>query len=386
MWRIVHFHDARVEALPGARGMKNFFAACGVFLFAGCAWAQTTTPPAPTLQPHTSSSAPQTAKPAAPQQKPPITVFPANVVLVPVTVKNLNGDLVPDLEQTDFRIFQDGKEQRIRNFWDQAFPMSAVVLLDDDLPTNDAAKVQKSLDSIAAGFSANDEVALVRFDEYPKTVLDFTSSNDVLFAKLKEIRTNPKDSLDSRYPGSPSATMMDPPLINGHTVSGTPVIPVLGTSTNGVTKHLDDAVHYAADMLRNRGNDRRKIIFIISDGTNDRHNQWNFNRTLQLLFSSNVSVYAIAVNSLADVLTFQGKGRLTSYANPTGGDVVSAGNPQQLEALYSKLMEEARNQYTLGFSPSRTEGRGNCHSLEVRVERPNLRVFTRTGYCAAFPR
>lgn len=264
--------------------------------------------------------------------------------------------------------------------------MSAVVLLDDDLPTTDASKVQKSLDSIAAGFSASDEVALVRFDEYPKTVLDFTSSNDALFAKLKEIRTNPKDNLDSRYPGSPSATMMDPPLINGHTVSGTPIIPVLGTSNNGVTKHLDDAVHYAADMLRTRGKDRRKIIFIISDGTNDRHNQWGFNNTLQLLFSSNVSVYAISVDSPADVLTFRGKGRLTAYANPTGGDVVSAGNPEQLEVLYSKLMEEARNQYTLGFSPSRTDGRGNCHSLEVRVERPNLRVSSRTGYCAAFSR
>lgn len=313
-------------------------------------------------------------------------VIQSRVVLVPVTVKDPKGNLVPDLEQTDFRIFQDGKEQRIQNFWDQAFPMSAVVLLDDDLPTGESAKVLKSLDSIAAGFSADDEVALVRFDEYPKTVLDFTTNNDALFAKLKEIRTNANDALESRYPGSPSATMMDPPLINGHTISGTPVIPTLGTSNNGVTKHLDDAVHYAAEMLRTRGRDRRKIIFIVSDGTNDRHNQWNFNTTLQLLFSSNISVYAISVDSPADVLLFRGKGRLSQYANPTGGDVVSSSNTEQMEVLYSKLMEEARNQYTLGFEPTRTIGRGSCHSLEVRVERPELRVFTRTYYCAPFPR
>lgn len=365
--------------------MKNFVAGCAVFLLAACAWGQSA-PPRPSLAGGSGnvSTAPQSK--AAPQQKPPIAVFHTTVVLIPVTVKDFKGDLVPDLEQTDFRVFQDGKEQRIQNFWDQAFPMSAVVLLDDDLPTTDATKVEKSLDSIAAGFSANDEVALVRFDEYPKTVLDFTSSNDALFAKLKEIRTNPKDNLDSRYPGSPSATMTDPPMINGHTISGTPEIPILGTSTNGVTKHIDDAVHYAADMLRTRGRDRRKIIFIISDGTNDRHNQWSFNNTLQLLFSANVSVYAISVDSPADVLLLRGKGRLTQYANPTGGDVVSASNPQQLEVLYSKLMDEARNQYTLGFQPSRTDGRGNCHSLEVRVERPNLHVSSRVGYCAAFPR
>ncbi|MFZ0641447.1 MAG: VWA domain-containing protein [Candidatus Acidiferrales bacterium] len=367
--------------------MKKFFAACAVLSLSVCASAQTGTSPTGAAQAGAQSSVPQPAKPAPQSQKPAIAFrITTNVVLVPVTVKDSRGDLVPDLEQADFRLFQDGKEQQIRNFWDQAFPVSAVVLLDDDLPTNQSQKVLQSLDSIAAGFSAADEVALVRFDEYPKTVLDFTSNNDALFAKLKEIRTNPKDALDSRIAGTPSFPMTSPPLLNGHTVSGTPVIPILGTSNNGVTKHLDDAVHYAAEMLRARGRDRRKIIFIVSDGTNDRHNQWSFNNTLQLLFSLNVSVYAVLVSSPADKLLLQGKGRLAQYTNPTGGDVVSASSPEQMEPLYAKLAEEARNQYTLGFDPTRTVGRGNCHAIEVRVERPGLNVSARTGYCSQFSR
>lgn len=367
--------------------MKKFFAVCATLLLPVCASAQTGTPPPSLAHPGAQSSVPPPAKPAQQSQKPPVAmVFQSRLVLVPVTVKDPMGNLVPDLEQSDFRVFQDGKEQQIRNFWDQAFPISAVVLLDDDLPENLSQKVLQSLDSIAAGFSSEDEVALVRFDEYPKTVLDFTTNNDALFAKLKEIRTNPKDGLDSRVPGSPSATMMSPPLINGHTVSGTPEIPIFGTSYNGVTKHLDDAVHYAAEMLRTRGRDRRKIIFIVSDGTEDRHNQWSFTNTLQLLFSENVSVYAVSVTSPADTLLFRGKGRLSQYAAPTGGDVVSASSPQEIESLYAKLAEEARNQYTLGFEPTRTQGRGSCHGLEVRVERPGLSVHARTGYCAPFPR
>ena len=367
--------------------MKKFFAVCLLLLLSVCASAQTTTPPPSLAHPAAQSTTPPPAKPVQQPQKPPVAiVFQTNVVLVPVTVKDPTGNLVPDLEQSDFRVFQDGKEQQIRNFWDQAFPISAVVLLDDDLPANLSQKVLESLDSIAAGFSAEDEVALVRFDEYPKTVLDFTTNNDALFAKLKEIRTNPKDNLDSRVPGTPSATMMSPPLINGHTVSGTPEIPVLGTSNNGVTKHLDDAVHYSAEMLRTRGRDRRKIIFIVSDGTEDRHNQWSFTNTLQLLFSTNVSVYAVSVTSAADTLLLRGKGRLSQYAAPTGGDVVSASSPQELESLYAKLTEEARNEYTLGFQPTRTQGRGSCHGLEVRIERPGLAVTARTGYCAPFPR
>lgn len=359
----------------------------GLLLAAVCILAQASRAQSPdqTKIPPPSPAQQQQKAPAQQGNEPTIRVQ-TNLVLVPVTVKDARGNLVADLQQNDFRIFQDGIQQKIQNFWDQAFPISAVILLDDDLPAGEAKKVQQSLDSIAAGFSANDEVALVRFDEYPKKVLDFTVNNDALFAQLKKIRTDSKQGLDSRYPDSPSFPMTDPPRVNGHTAGGAADIPVLGTNTNGVTKHLDDAVHYAAEMLRARDRERRRVIFIVSDGTNDRNNKWSFRNTLQLLLSSNISVYAVAVDSPLDVITFQGKGRLTQYSVPTGGDVLAASKPQEIERLYSKLADEARNQYTLAFNPSKTVGQGNCHSLEVRVERPGLFVTAREGYCAEFPR
>lgn len=378
---------AFAAALLKGRACRSLLV-CAAFLFAFCALAQTSSAQSgagqASIPPHPPAQQNQQKTPAPPTKKPQL-IIRERLVLVPVRVKDSQGNLVADLQQNDFRVFQDGVEQKIKNFWDQAFPISAVVLLDDDLKTGESKKVQQSLDSIAAGFSASDEVALVRFDEYPKTALDFTSNNDALFAKLKEIRTNSKDALDSRYPASPSFPMTDPPRVNGHTQGGAADIPVL-TNTNGVTKHIDDAVHYAAEMLRTRGRDRRKIIFIVSDGTNDRNNQWSFRNTLQLLLTSNISVYAIAVDSPLDVITFQGKGRLTQYAAPTGGDVIAASKSQEIETLYAKLADEARNEYTLGFDPTKTVGRGNCHTLEVRVERPGLNVTTREGYCAEFPR
>src|SRR5579864_9213294 len=295
-----------------------------------------------------SQSAASPQKPAAkPAQTPARIIVHATDVLVPVTVKDPNGNLVADLQQDDFRIFQD---------------------------------------NVAAGFGPNDEVALVRFDEYPKLVMDFSANNDALFAQLKQIRTNQKDSLDSRVPGSPPMVMTTPPRINGQTLGGGADIPLMGTNTNGVTKHVDDAIHYAAEMLRNRARDRRKIIFLVSDGTNDRNNQWSFNNTLRLLLASNISVYAIAVNSSVDILKLQGPGRLAQYANSTGGDVFSATKQIDLERMYSALTEEARNQYTLAFEPSKTVGKGNYHTIEVRVERPGLAVTARQGYYASFPR
>lgn len=321
--------------------------------------------------------------PSVQQQAPPRIVSHPTIVNVPVTVKDSRGDLVPDLEKRDFRIFQDGVEQQVQFFSSDPLPISAVILLDDNLPNRPAEQVQRSLDSIAAGFGPRDEVAVVRFDEYPKTVLDFTTSNDALFAELKKIRTDPKDALDSRVPGTPSQTMTSGPTINGQPIVEQQRIPLLGTETNGVTKRLDDALHYAAEMLHTRDKNHRKIIFVISDGTNDRHNQWSFDSTLRLLIASEVSVYAIAVGP--EILKFQ-SGRLDHYATRTGGDVFYSSKQTGLEKMYSLLTEEARNRYTLAFQPTSTPGRGNYHVLEVRVERPNLTVTAREGYYASFPR
>ncbi|HKW90187.1 MAG TPA: VWA domain-containing protein [Candidatus Acidoferrales bacterium] len=325
-----------------------------------------------------------TAKNPSPQQQAPSRlIVPSHIVNVPVTVKDTRGDLVPDLEKRDFRIFQDGVEQQVQFFSSDPIPISAVILLDDNLPNRPAEQVQRSLDSIAAGFGPRDEVSVVRFDEYPKTVLDFTTSNDALFAELKKIRTDPKDALDSRTPGTASQTMTSGPTVNGQPIVEQQRIPILGTETNGVTKHLDDALHYAAEVLRNRDKNRRRIIFVVSDGTNDRHNQWSFDNTLHVLLETEVSVYAIAVGP--EILKFE-SGRLSKYATATGGDVFYSSKQSGLEKMYSLLTEEARNRYTLAFQPTTTPGRGNYHVLEVRVERPNLTVTAREGYYASFPR
>src|SRR6267142_3516693 len=57
----------------------------------------------------------------------------SNLVILPVTVKDRNGNLVPGLQKQDFRVFDDNVEQSIDVFTAEAFPLSLVVLIDDDL-------------------------------------------------------------------------------------------------------------------------------------------------------------------------------------------------------------------------------------------------------------
>src|ERR1700687_703033 len=72
----------------------------------------------------------------------------SNLVVLPVTVKDRSGTLVPDLRKDEFRVFEDNVEQNIDVFTSEAFPLSMVILLDNDLKDKDAEPVRSSLDAV----------------------------------------------------------------------------------------------------------------------------------------------------------------------------------------------------------------------------------------------
>ena len=77
----------------------------------------------------------------------------SNLVILPVTVKDKSGELVPDLKRDEFRVFEDNVEQHVDMFTAEAFPLSMVVLIDNDLKDKDAEKVQSSLMAILGGLA-----------------------------------------------------------------------------------------------------------------------------------------------------------------------------------------------------------------------------------------
>jgi VWFA-related protein len=294
------------------------------------------------------------------------------LVVVPVTVKDSKGNLVADLGKDEFRILEDGIEQQISLFSTDAFPLSAVVLLDDDLKPKASAQLRKSLLAIAGAFSESDEVALARFASFFTPVMEFTSDNDRLMTELKRIVSG-----EEAFP--------DPVSTAPHPAAGDQPIPGAATgaqpaTVGKTTKHLDDAIHAAAENLRGRDREHRKVIILVSDGMDARNNTYNYDQTLALLLSSDVSVYAIGTDA---ALLRRGASPLSRYARATGGDTYFVSNQAALSHAYSQVAEEARHQYTLGYVPAGTDRGANYHSIEVRVRRPGLEVLSRDGYYLA---
>jgi Ca-activated chloride channel family protein len=334
---------------------------------ANCLFAQSAPVPAPPAS--TSSPAPQSDA----QSKISIN---SDLVILPVTVKNQLGDLVPDLSESEFRIFDDDVEQSIDVFTEEAFPLSLVVLIDDDLKSKDAAQMAPTLRAITAGISANDEAIVARFDLefYPGE--KFTSDLDKIWADLVRIqaRSGPSKSVPPPYVGSPS----------DHALGvGEPRLKVPVKTGARPTKALDDAIHSAAELLHDRGPARRKIILIISDGVNGpQFNRFTYQDSLQALLHDNISVYSLAVGNSITKGKFQ---RLTSYSNDSGGDIYYASNSERIEKLYAQITEEARHEYTLAYVPRAIHSAAPYHKVEVRVNRPAVTVKTRQGYYVAQP-
>jgi Ca-activated chloride channel family protein len=295
------------------------------------------------------------------------------LVVLPVTVKDKAGRLVADLHKDEFRVFEDKVEQTISVFTIEAFPLSMVVLVDNDLKQKDAEQVENSLRAIVAGMSANDEAFVCRFDQFFYEGKGFNTDQNKLLTELKRTK------LDTEPSVPPTSGPFNGPTINNQPAPGAPNNPGSTRAIKGQpTKALDDAVYNAAQLLKDRGRERRKIIVLISDGQNGRKFNTNtYDNTVKELLRYGISVYSVATGSAYFDRKFS---RLIDYAHDSGGDVYFGAKSSTFEELYSRVTEEARNQYTLAYAPHGTNRGDDYHTIEVRVKREGLTILTREGY------
>ena len=299
----------------------------------------------------------------------------ANLVILPVTVKDGSGRLVADLGKDEFRVFEDNVEQRIDVFTAEGFPLSMVILIDNDLKKSDAKAVQNSLDAIVGGLSDLDEVFVCRFDEFFHPGKGFTSNQDALLTELQRTKLDSKTSSVVSTSGP-----FQGPTVNGHAVDGSPAVPgSTRTIFAAPTKALDDAVFDAAQLLKARPRNRRKLILIVSDGLNGgkKYNTNTYDTTVKELLGHGISVFSVGVGSAYFDRRFE---RLSEYAHASGGDVYYAASSEAMQDLYSRITEEARNQYTLAYIPRGTNRGKDYHDIEVRVRRQGLTILTKNRY------
>lgn len=299
-----------------------------------------------------------------------------NQVLVPVTVKDESGRLVNGLLPKDFSVLENGKKQKLNFFTSDPFALSAAIIIDLGMKDVDVQKVNHTYPALQGVFSPFDEVSIFSYSNVVSQLADWTAVGQKLsqtMAALVNVR--------GRNNGPP---VTDGPLgPQGPTINNTPVDPSTPiVYTPAQESHvLNDAILKAALDLSKRDRTRRKVIFIISDGREYRSNA-SYRDVLKVLLSNNIMVYAVGVGGTGipgynkleklHIPRFGYSDILPKYVNATGGEVSNELTRTGIEDAYSKLIGDARNQYTLGYA-THEPATGAHRDIEVLVDQPSCR-------------
>jgi len=267
-----------------------------------------------------------------------------DLVVVAATVLDSDGRLVPGLTQSDFRVFDDGAEQRILQFNAERVPVSLGLAVD----------VSDSMIGVrmAAAREAIDRFVLSLLDEGDEAFL-------MVFNHAPTVKT---------------------PWARPRSLSGR-----LDRVTPSGSTAIFDAVVKGAAMFETRRFQRCGLV-VISDG-NDTASDASLQDTLRRVNQTDAFVYAIALDAPGGAAINRpfSPDALNDIAGQTGGYTEVIHDPSELTAAAERIANELNHQYTLAYAPPRAPD-GQYHGVRVRVNDPRLTVRSRRGYTHLKPK
>jgi len=267
-----------------------------------------------------------------------------DLVLVPVTITDPMNRLVTGLDKDNFQLFEGSAKEEIKSFSSEDAPVSLGVIFDSS--GSMSSKMDRAKDAVVEFFkTANpqDEFFMVTFSDAPEVVNDFTSSVDEIQNKLVF------------------------------------TVPQKRTA-------LLDAIYMGMSKMR-QAKYPKKALLIISDG-GDNHSRYTEGEIKALVKEADVMVYAIGIYDRYFPTEEErlGPALLGQIAELTGGRAFTVENPNDLADVATKIGVELRNQYVLGYRPTKVARDGKWRKIKVKLLPPKglppLRVYARTGYYA----
>lgn len=309
---------------------------------------------------------------------------------VPVTVLDKNHHQVAGLTYRDFRIYENGQRQHIAFFSVDPVPLSVAFVIDQSMPKDTMKKVNDSLSAIQGAFTPQDEAAVFTYGNGVTRQTTFTATQGDRLPAVFERSKKEGTEMGGPQTGGPMG--MQGPSINGKAVDPN----VNGNARPGFDLNipreahtLSDAILEAAKELQTRPQERRRVIYVISDGK-DVRSKASVREVVRFLQGNQETVYGTMVGDAATwgigyldrvhLPLIPAENVLPRYATATGGVLEAQFSPDGMQRSFATIAKEIRTQYTLGFYSHVPTIDGRYRTLDVHVERPNLDVIARHGY------
>jgi Ca-activated chloride channel family protein len=284
----------------------------------------------------------QTPAPQQPAAEAPQVFRAGTRTEVPVyaTVIDSSGRLVPDLDRTDFVVTDDGKPVELTLFSNASQPFTAVVMLDTSASmTANLEFLNRAAEQFLIRLMPVDKAQVGAFNDKIQLSGTFTNDRDELIGALNDL-----------YFGNPT--------------------------------RLNDAIATSLDTLK--GIDGRRVVLVFTDGE-DTSSRIGFKNVLERARDEEVMVYSIGLESEyfngMRVVRSRPSRDLRRISDETGGGYFELQKTDELAPTFTRVAQELRSQYLIGFAPVALDNR--VHKLEVKVNKPGMTVRARKSYLAA---
>jgi VWFA-related protein len=289
-----------------------------------------------------------------------------NQVTTPVIVRDTSGEMVFDLKEPDFKIFDNGTQQKIDHFDVGGDPVSIVLVMEASSHISPMFPTMKRAGIIFAEtvMAQTSEAAVLSYDSTVDLRVKFTTDTDAVRETIEHLPIGVDDSL------------------------------------------LYDAMSRGIVMLSERPAVRRRVMLVVGEAQ-DSGSEARLGEVLRQAQLANVTIYSIGlstamadlrnkpehVNESPDLLALAvwlvktGKNALTANSlevasKATGGLHMNPVRDRSIEKGMDAIGGELHAQYTISYRPSGEDPEG-YHEIKVEVDRSKVTIRARPGYYIA---
>jgi VWFA-related protein len=315
-----------------------------------------------------------------------------SLVTVPVSVLDRQGRFISNLKQDDFHIFENGVEQTIAYFEPAEKPFTVALLLDTSASTHfHLDEIREAAIAFAKQLRPQDRVLIVSFND---EVLLLTEATNDLNLVQTVIEENAYTGTSTRLYDAVDLTIRE----RMNKIKGRKAIVLF---TDGVDTSSQQATYHST---LSEVDELDALIYPIQYDTSDYMNAMQGNGTVTVTTTSrgpfgigtSQQTYSVPMNNGNNGIAAPGTTKadydradryLHALAEKTGGRLYQANDTKQLADAFSRIAEELRRQYSLGYYPKTesAEGADGRRQIKVKVKQANLAVKARDSYTKASP-
>ena len=282
----------------------------------------------------------------------------SDLVDLKVSVVSLNPqNPVPELQQKDFLVLEDGTPQNISFFAAADTPFDLVLLLDLSSSTKDKLKlIRKSAKRFIDATRPMDRVSVVTFTDAPQIVCPLTQDRRYI-----------KDSIDN----------IDAP--------------------HGGTNFWD-SLRYVLAIFGATGNSlRRSAVVVMTDGVDNAlpdvfgpGSQTSFDQLLRIVRTSETMVFPVYLDTEDDEYKQHrtprsafaiAREQLAGLAEACGSRLYRANKLKDLDDVYRQVIGDLGRIYSIGYRPANVLRDGKWRRVAVQIQdRRDVTARTKEGY------